>query len=166
MNLSPMITKNKWLLNWVILSAAAPLLSFIGGYGYLYALALFYPIAQTYSLTKIRHVKMPWIWLIYIIYWLALIMYSSTWQLAIIGILVSSFLGQILLYFMFNSLGKFQWLLYNTAGICSVLLTYYLIREVQISNDFIEVSLVLGLSLSSAFLSGLGIKRGYLNEYQ
>jgi hypothetical protein len=157
-----MTSNNKWLINWVILSIAAPLVSFIGGYGYLYVLALLYPIAQTYALAKIQHIKMPWIWLVYWVYWMVIVVYSSTIQFTIIGIIASSILGQILLYLMFDTLGKFQWLLYNSTGICIVLLVLYLMRELHISNDFIEITLIIVLSFIIAFLSGLGIKKGYL----
>lgn len=157
-----MNSKNKWLLYWIIVSIVAPLVSFIGGYGYLFVLALFYPLAQTIALNKIPHVKMPWLWLIHFVYWIMLIIYSPSYEVTIIGILASSVLGQILLFFMFGTFGKFQWLLFNTAGISLILLTFHLLREVPISNDFIEIIFIIGLSFTCAFLTGLGIKRGYL----
>ena len=157
-----MTSNNKWLLNWVILSIAAPLVSFIGGYSYLYALGLLYPIAQTYALAKVKHIKMPWLWLIYCVYWLIIVVYSSTIEFAIISIIASSILGQIILYLMFDTFGKLQWLLYNSTGICIVLFVMYLMRELHISNDLIEIILIIILSFIIAFLSGIGIKKGYL----
>jgi len=161
--MTPIQLKNNWLIKWVVLSISAPLLSFAAGYGYLYALALLYPLAQTIAIEKIPKVRMPWLWMFYSVYWFLLIRFSSSYEFTISGILLSSILGQLLLRIMFGTFGGFKWLLFNSIGFVSIIIVFYILRDLNITNDFVEISLVIGISFVSAFLSGLGIKLSYIN---
>lgn len=164
MTITQTITNNKWLLFWMAMNILAPLCSFIGGYGFMYVFALFYPLFQTLAIRKIRNAKYPWIWMIHFFYWILLLSYIDDYKLAVIAILCSSILGQLLLRIMFDSYGKLSWIIWNTGALGLLIITTHYLSNFRVSNDFYEISIIIGLFLSSSFLSGMGIKLGYMRS--
>jgi hypothetical protein len=164
-NTQAIIAKH-WIIFWICLNILAPLFSFIGGYGFLYVFALFYPLAQTIAIRKIENVKYPWIWMTHFIYWTLILSFIHEEKLAITSILMSTILGQFLLKIMFGTFGNLNWIIWNTAGIGLLILIHLLLRyyQIQISNDFFEIIIIVGSFTTSSCLSGIGIKQGYIKD--
>src|SRR5690606_30770089 len=111
------IIAKHWIIFWISLNILAPLCSFIGGYGFLYVFALFYPLAQTIAIRKIENVKYLWIWMTHFIYWILILNFIHEEKLAITAILMSTILTRFLLEIMFGSFGNLNWTIWNTAGL-------------------------------------------------
>jgi len=158
------ITDKRWLLLWMALNVLAPISSFIGGYGFVHVFALFYPLFQTLAIRKIKNVKYPWIWMTHFIYWILLLSYIDDYNMALIAILGSSIIGQLLLRIMFDSFGKFNWIIWNTGALGLLIVTTHYLRNYSVSNDFYEILIIILLFLSSSFLSGMGLKLGYMKS--
>lgn len=157
-------TNNKWLILWMTLNILAPICSFIGGYGFVFVFALFHPLAQMLALLKIQHAKYVWLWMLHFIYWIFLLLYIHDYNNVIIAVLASSVLGQLLLRIILGSVGNFNYVFWNTAALGVLIISTYLSSDFRISNDFLQVSLIVLTFAVSSFLSGMGIITGYLKS--
>jgi hypothetical protein len=157
------ITKNNWLFFWMVLNTLAPLFSFMGGYGFMYFFAFFYPLAQTFAISKIQSVKFPWLWMAQFLYWLLLLIMFHDLIYIVIGILVNSIFGQLLLRIMFGSFGSFHWLKWNTIALIFPILSSQILKHQHISSDILEILLIVGLFLCISFTSGIGLNKAYWN---
>lgn len=146
------------------LNVLAPLFCFIGGYGFLYLFALIHPLAQTLAIRKINGVKLPWLWMVHFFYWIFILTGINEIELAITAILCSTILGQILLKLMFGTFGRFNWLLWNSVGLGLLTFTTLWLGSYHIENDFYEIIILVLLFLTSSFLSGIGLRLGYLKN--
>jgi hypothetical protein len=148
----------------MILTTIAPLLSMFAVYLFAVALAFFLPLFQTIALLKISSAKIPWIWMLHFPYFIIFILYEPTKFIGFIALFGVSILGQVLLYFIFGSFGKFQWLLFNSLNIVVIILAAWVSSEIRISNDFLQIVFIIGFVFLSSFITGKGIIRGYLSE--
>lgn len=160
--------KSKWYLKWIILSISAPLVSFIGGYAYLYFLAVIFPLAQTIALSSLPKSRKSWLWMIHSFYWIAFIVYTTEFDvkfgLGAFLILLSSLIGELLLKYIIGASNKFKWTLYNSLGLLCIFFVFYLISEMSIPNDLLEMSLVIFIAGVYAVISGIGVWSSYTNK--
>ena len=147
-----------WTSIWTLCIVAASMFSFAGGYGYFYVLALFYPLAQVIAMSFNTSSKYKGMWMLHFVYWLFIIYLELELTGNLIAFVSSSILGEVLLRFIFKDIIKYRWLLFNSLAMIVIILLGTLIINYKITNDAIQVSLVIVLVSLPSIISAQGIK--------
>ncbi|MCJ8288549.1 MAG: hypothetical protein HRT58_00840 [Crocinitomicaceae bacterium] len=147
-----------WTFIWTLCIVASSLLSFAGGYGYFYVLALFYPLAQVIAMSFKPRSKYYGIWMLHFVYWLFILYLDLELTGNLLAFIASSILGEVLLRFIFKDIIKYRWLLFNSLAMIVLILLGTFLMHYKITNDMIQIALMVLLISVPSIISAQGIK--------
>src|SRR5262245_17528700 len=103
--------KREWFRLWFILTVSSSFVSFIGGLGYFFVLALLYPLTQLIAINRAHTSKLNYLWLLHFPFWIFVLRHDYSHREILIAITLNSILGEILLSIIFKRFGRLIWVL-------------------------------------------------------
>ena len=160
-----MLPLSEWYLTWVLLPIFLSPFSFLGGYFFIFLLAIFLSLGQSIALSYASGSTRAYIWMATSVLWVLPVFFEQHWDI-IPGFLlwcaiIISLIGEALLYFIFRRFSRYRW---SVTHFLALLVVYFLSDVIlaNASNDFgWRLLLNLGIFMVYGLISGLGIALGF-----